>query len=112
MVSVGIMSAMTMDLLGLPIQPIVWGLIGGLLGMGFAKKANFFVAAGVYVAASLTSALFGYSTAQAFGWSNTLGNGLSALVSIGFHPLLASFIAKVPEIFNAILGALAKRGQP
>lgn len=113
---VGIFSAFAMEFFGMPLQPIVWALIGGFLGMAFAKKQGFVGAAAAYIAASFISALLGHWAATKLDATNLTGNAFAALMSVGFHPAMAAFIAKVPEITTKGLAALGSlfpsKGQP
>lgn len=113
MIGVGVVSAYTMELIGLPVQPIIWGLLGGFVGMGFAKPATFLRAAGVYLAASFISALLGTSiSAKWFDALPWVGNTFAALMAVGFHPLLALVIERLPAIFDLFFARGSKREQP
>lgn len=107
---VGLVSAFTLDLLGLPVQPIVWGLIGGFLGAGWARPAGKLASVAVYLSASLISALGGHALAGFEGWSPSVANALSAGISIFFHPILAAVVQRVPAAFDVLLAMLGRKG--
>lgn len=107
---VGMVSAFTLELFGLPVQPIVWGLIGGFLGAGWAKPAGKLSSVLVYLSASLTSALAGHAIASFEGWGPSVANGLAAGISIFFHPILAAIVQRVPAFFDVLLNALGRKG--
>lgn len=110
---VGIVSAITLELLGLPIQPIVWGLIGGFLGTGWAKPAGVLMSIGTYLMASFVSALAGYTLAgYYFAGSPAASNTFAAVISVFFHPILSAIADRAPAFFDVILTALGKRGAP
>lgn len=110
---VGVIATVVLDFFGIPLKPIVWALVGGFLGSGFAKPTGFVKSVGVYLSASLLSALFGHTVAQHyFPDSDAISSTLSALCSLMFHPALAVFIEKLPMIFDAIVGALGRKGTP
>lgn len=114
MAGIGIISAFTMELFGLPVQPIIWGLIGGFLGMGFAKPASFLRASGTYISASFISALIGSAiSARWFEASAIVGNAVATVTAVGFHPLLALIIDRLPMIFDLLAAVRGgKREQP
>lgn len=113
MAGIGVVSAITMELFGLPVQPIIWGLIGGFLGMGFAKPASFWRAAGTYVSASFISALVGSAiSSKWFDASPIIGNAIATVTAVGFHPLLALIIDRLPMIFDLFAARSGKREQP
>lgn len=105
-------SAFTLDLFGLPIQPIVWGLIGGFLGAGWARPTGKLMGVGVYLAASLISALGGHALASFYAWTPTVGNSVSSALAIFFHPILAAAALRIPAAFDTLLAALGRKGQP
>lgn len=108
----GLVATMVMDTLGIPLKPVVWALVGGFLGSGFAKPTGFVKSVGVYLCASLLSALFGHTVANYYyPDSDAVSSTLSALCSLMFHPALAVFIEKLPMIFDAVIGALGRKGQ-
>jgi len=112
-VGIGIASAAVLDVFGIPLQPIVWALIGGVLGAGFAPPARWWLSAAVYVSASMISALIGHAvSAQWVGGSALAGNAIATIVAIFFHPLLAAGAQKVPEFVSGLLGLIGRRGQP
>lgn len=99
---IGAASAITLDLLGVPLQPIVWGLIGGFVGAGFAPQMPLWRALLMYAASSLLSAEAG--TAVAAHWFNSVqlyANAGAAILAILFHPLLAGVVAAVPAIITS-----------
>ena len=105
---VGIVTYIAAEFFGLPIQPIVWALIGGCFGMLFARKTGAFGAASAYIAGSLLSALFGHTAAQGLGyWINwsprvigIVANASSGLLSVAFHLVLAVFVSRVTGFAN------------
>jgi hypothetical protein len=110
---VGLASAAVMEIFGIPLQPIVWALIGSVLGAGFAPAARrWWGAIGVYLSASFCSALIGHVVAaQWLGASSLAGNAIATIVAIFFHPLLAAGAQKVPEFLTGLLGLLGRKGQ-
>lgn len=110
---VGIASAITLEFLGLPIQPIVWALIGGVIGSGWAKPTGPVRAALTYLAASLLSAIIGSAIAAQYWLGASLAvNVWAAWVAVIFHPSLAAMIERVPAAFDVLLAALGKRNAP
>lgn len=113
LVGVGLVSAFTLELFGLPIQPIIWGLIGGFLGLGWAKPAGRLVSAGVYLCASLVSALIGHALAgHYFDGAHAASNALAAFVALIFHPALSTIVTKLPAVADAFITAISSRGKP
>ena len=113
MAGIGVVSAITMELFGLPVQPIIWGLIGGFLGMGFAKPATFWRAAGTYVSASFISALIGSAVSSRWvDGSAIASNAIATVTAVGFHPLLALVIDRLPMIFDIFVARGGKKEQP
>lgn len=109
----GIVSAVTLELFGLPGTPIVWGLIGGFLGTGWAKPASVLMSIGTYLSASLVSALAGHTLAgYYFAGSPAASSFFSATIGIFFHPILSAVVDRVPAAFDMLLTALGKRGAP
>ncbi|NBW08275.1 MAG: hypothetical protein EBR82_09630 [Caulobacteraceae bacterium] len=113
---VGLASAAVLEIFGVPLQPIVWGLIGSVLGAGWAPAAKrWWGAIGVYLSASLISALAGHFTAaQWLGASPLAGNAIAAAIAIFFHPLLAAGAQRAPAFLDW-LGSLlpfGRRGNP
>ncbi len=110
---VGLASAAVMEIFGIPLQPIVWALIGSVLGAGWAPAAKRWISAiGIYLSASFISALTGhFIAAQWLGASPLAGNAIATGVAIFFHPLLASLAQKVPEFVSGLIGLIGKRGQ-
>lgn len=111
---VGLASAAVMEIFGVPLQPIVWGLIGSVLGAGWAPASKrWWGAIGVYLSASLISALIGHFTAaQWLSASPLAGNAIAVGVAIWFHPLLAAGAQKVPAFLDGLLGLIGGKGQP
>lgn len=111
---VGLASATLLEVLGLPLQPIVWALIGSVLGAGYAPAAKrWWGAIGVYLSASLISALIGHFTAgQWLGASPAAGNAIATGVAIFFHPLLAALAQKAPEFVTGLLSLIGRKGAP
>lgn len=109
---VGVLSAMVLAVFGVPLQPIIWALVGGFFGAGLAKPSSMLVAVGSYLSASLLSALIGHGVATSMGWPPIAANLGSALMAVGFHPALTWFIQKVPQILDWLLSLLPARGQP
>ena len=110
---IGIVSAATLALFGVPLQPIIWAFIGGFLGSGFAKPAGWLVTVGSYLSASLLSALCGHSLAAYwFNASPTIGNGLAALTAVFFHPLLTGISARLPALLDIAQAIFSRKGQP
>lgn len=97
-------SALTMELLGLPLQPIVWGLIGSFVGAQWAPAMTGRRALFLYPAAALVSALLGHLAAhQWFSDSRVIANGGAALLAVVFHPLMASVVALVPNLVQKVV---------
>lgn len=110
---IGLASAVTLALLGVPLQPIIWGLIGGFLGAGFAKPSGWLVSAATYLSASLLSSLAGHSiSAQFFGGNGLVGSAFSAGIAVLFHPLLSAAVQRMPALLDWALSILPRRGQP
>ena len=113
---VGIFSAFTLDLFGLPAQPIVYAFMGGFIGVWLyspqtEKPLPKWVVALMYVCASMISAAIGHGVATAEGWSSTFGNVSSATLAIFFHLILAAGAQRiVPAIVDRVLSFLGKVG--
>lgn len=109
----GLVSAVTLELFGLPFTPIIWGLIGGFLGTGWAKPAGPIASVGVYLCASLISALAGNALAAYYAAGNaTAGNVCAAVIGVFFHPILSAVASRIPALVDGLLGMLGKRGAP
>ena len=79
-------SALTMELLGLPLQPIVWGLIGSFVGAQWAPAMTGNRALFLYPAAALVSALLGqWAAHQWFADDRIVANGGAAILAVVFH---------------------------
>ena len=99
---VGAASALTLDLLGVPLQPIIWGLIGGVVGAGFAPRMGAWRATAMYLAAALLSAEAGTAASvQWFNGAQAYANGASAVLAVLFHPILAGVVAMVPAVIQS-----------
>lgn len=111
---IGIASAAVLELLGIPLQPVVWALIGGVIGAGWApQQTRWWASVGVYVSSSLISALVGHATAaQLSGGSMLVGNAIATGVAIFFHPLLAAGAQRVPAFIDGLLSLIGRKGSP
>ena len=102
---IGAASAVTMDLLGLPIQPIVWALIGGLIGSAWAPQMPGWRAALLYPAAALVAAMLSaWAAHQWFADDRIVVNGGAALLAVVFHPLMAAVVNALPAIVARVTG--------
>ena len=109
---IGVISAATLALLGVPLQPIIWALVGGFFGAGLAKPSSLLVASASYLSASLLSALIGHAVTTSLALVPLAGNMIAALTAVGFHPALTWFIQKVPDILNWVFSLRPGRGSP
>lgn len=113
---VGLASAALVEVFGVPLQPIVWGLIGSVLGAGWAPAANrWWGAISVYLSASLISALIGHFTSVWWLGSKPLAaNAIATTAAIFFHPVLAAGALKAPALVDWLMSLLpfGRRGNP
>lgn len=104
-VGIGAASALTMELLGIPIQPIVWALIGGLVGSAWAPQMPGWRAALLYPASALVAAMLAsWAAHQWFADDRIVVNGGSALLAVVFHPLMAAVVNALPAIVARVAG--------
>ena len=113
---VGLASTALLEVFGVPLQPIVWGLIGSVLGAGWAPAAKrWWGAIGVYLSASLISALIGHFTSVWWIGSNALaGNAIATVAAIFFHPVMAAGAQRAPALVDWLMSLLpfGRRGNP
>jgi hypothetical protein len=103
----GAVSAMTMSLLGLPVAPIVWGLIGGVVGASFAPQMPAWRAVVLYPASALVAAMMAQWAAHHFFNDDRIAtNGGAALLAVLFHPLMAAMVQSVPALVQRLLGRI------
>jgi hypothetical protein len=102
---VGAASALTMELLGLPIAPIIWGLIGGVVGSSWAPAMPAWRTAVLYPASALVAAMLAqWAAHQWFNDDRIAVNGGAALLAVLFHPIMAALVQSVPAIVAKFAG--------
>lgn len=90
---------------------IVCASIGAIVGVGAAQESGRWRAILVFVAVVFLSALIGTAiAAEAFKGALLWRNTLSALVAVLFHPMLASLVAFLPKVFEAVLARVSGQG--
>lgn len=103
----GLLSTIALEFFGLPLRPIVWGLIGGFLGTGFTKTTSVLRGIGIYLCASLLSAAIGHMLAVRYAdGSPEVADVLSGLMGFSFHPVMSALASKVPEIVSGVVTAV------
>lgn len=101
---VGAVSAVTLDLLGVPLQPIIWSMFGGAVGSGFAPASGRIRAVVVYLASSLICSLLGHSAAVNYAnGSILLADVAAACLAMIFHPGLALIVSSLPALLKFAL---------
>lgn len=93
-----------MAVLGIEPQALVWGFVGASIGATFAAPSSRWRAVSLFVAVTCSSALLGtLAAAQWLGGTALARNGMALLLGIGFHPLMAAFIANMPSVLDGLL---------
>jgi hypothetical protein len=108
---VGGLSAGVLELLGIPLQPIVYGLIGGVIGAGLAKPARWYIAIPVYLASSIIAAQFGFTAAEVYANGGaSAANAFSAGIALVFHPALAAIAGGIPALRDKLISLIGAGG--
>ena len=106
-IGVCVISAGVMDMLGIPLQPIVWALFGGIFGSPLATATKWYMMPVIYLASALLSALFGQALAlKFFDGGAIIANVMSAGIAILFHPLLSAGVQATPELVKRAINWL------
>jgi hypothetical protein len=103
-----VVTALTMQTLGVDPQSLVYGAIGAGVGTTAAPELGRVRSVLVFVCVVCLCALMGTVAAQMYWgssplWRNLIAGGTAAV----FHPLFAAIVVRIPEIFD---GALRKFG--
>jgi hypothetical protein len=90
-----------------------WALVGAALGMSFAAATSRARAAFVFVAVVLSCSLFGAWLAQRYYGGEPLSrNAFSCVLAIGFHPLIAAAVTRLPAALDGLMRKLGIGAQP
>ena len=115
---VGIVSVYTLELFGLSVQPIGWALMGGVIGLMWARPAGKVRSVLTYLAASLGSALLGHALALYMRPDLTgraadiMTNTFAFLMAVFFHPLLSAAYKRVGPALDRLLSWAGLKEQP
>lgn len=96
--------ALSVSLLGVEPQALLYGAVGAVLGLSFAPEAPKLRAALTFTLVVLAGAALG--TWAAVEWFTGLvaaRNGMALALAAAFHPLLSSIVGKLPEIIDGVL---------
>lgn len=94
--------AVTVAILGIEPQTLVWGFVGSSIGATFAAPSSRWRAVSLFIAVVLSCALLGtWAALRWFDGTALARNGSSLLLGILFHPLLSLLVANLPSILDA-----------
>jgi hypothetical protein len=95
--------AVTMAIIGVEPQAVLWGSIGACVGMTFAAPAGRLRASLMFVAVVLACAELGtWASIRWFDASFIARNSVALVLGMLFHPILAAVVARIPIVVNAI----------
>lgn len=104
---IGTISALTVELMGVPLPPVFCAMAGALLGSGAIHDVSIIRAVGLYLAAVIGSALLGHAAASHFlagaAWA---ANVLSFLIGAFFFPGLEIVAANLKLIVARVLARI------
>lgn len=99
---VAVASAVVYELFGVPLQTLICALCGSMIGGTLARPTGVLSAIGLFVGATVLSALGGHAAAQQWlGGALWAGNLTAAAIAVVFHPGLALVLTNLPVIFKA-----------
>lgn len=102
--AVGTLAAATLSLLGVEPQSLVYAAMGAGIGTTWAPEMPRIRGVVVFVCVICLSALGG--TVAALAWSNGAAvwrNLFSGSLAMVFHPLIAGFVTKIPDLWDGLL---------
>ena len=95
--------AVTLAVIGVEPQALLWGAIGALIGMTLAAPAGRVRAALTLIAVALACAELGtWAAVRYFDAAPIARNGACLVLGILFHPLLAILVGKLPAIVSVV----------
>ncbi len=107
MAGVAMVSAVVYELFGVPLQTLTCALCGSMVGGTLARPTGVLSAIGLFVGATVLSALAGHAAAQQWlGGALWSGNLAAASIAVVFHPGLALVLTNLPVIFKAAMRKL------
>lgn len=96
--------SVTVAMLGVHPQLLVFAACGAFIGLSFAPAAGRLRAIGVFAAVVLLSAAFGHAGAE---WLNLTGAGapraLAGVIGLVFHPIVGAVVNLAPEVLRSWL---------
>jgi len=99
---VAVASAVVYELFGVPLQTLMCAFCGSMIGGTLARPTGVLSAIGLFVGATVLSALGGHAAAQQWlGGALWAGNLTAAAIAVVFHPGLALVLTNMPVIFKA-----------
>ena len=100
-------TAVTVAVLGVEPQALLWAAVGCTIGLTFASAAGVLRATLTFLAVVLVCAAAGsWAAVEWFHGLPLARNSLAAGLGIVFHPLVATVVSKMPDIWQGILRRL------
>ena len=105
--AVGALAAATLSILGVEPQSLVYAAMGAGIGTTWAPEMGRFRAVAVFSCVICLSAVGG--TVASMSWANGSSiwrNLFAGSLAMVFHPLVAGFISKIPDMWDGVLRLL------
>lgn len=100
-------SALVVSTLGVPLSLVGWGLVGSTIGASLAPSSSRWRALAVFVAATLSCALFGAIVGPHwFVGEPRAASAAACVAGIIFHPVIAAVVGHIPALGAWFVGRI------